>query len=169
MSTHSPTSTFPQDKVSSPAPLSQQRISSQSKGINNCLFKSNGHGGHHLDMKVLSTKPTLHFSPKAPHSAGQPVPVMASSVNKTSAQQQQQQQQQQSPSTGQNQPHTALHFQNQQIAGSGNLCLQPKSIPAGLPFKLSQQRQVRALLKTPSYMLLVGNLTSSFFVFCIFN
>ncbi|XP_018521050.1 mastermind-like protein 2 [Lates calcarifer] len=137
MSTHSSTSTFPQDKVSSPAPLSQQRIGPQSKGINNCLFKSNGHSGsHHLDMKVLSTKPTLHFSPKVPHSASQPMPIMASSVNKTSAQQQQ------SPSTGQNQTHSALHFQNQQISTSGGLCLQPKSVPAGLPFKLSQQRQV---------------------------
>ncbi|KAA8594034.1 hypothetical protein FQN60_004868 [Etheostoma spectabile] len=123
MSTHSSTSAFPQDKVSSPAPLSQQRIGSQSKGINNCLYKSNGHNGsHHLDMKVLSTKPTLHFSPKAPHSANQPMPIMAGSVNKTSGQQQQQQ----SPSTGQNQPHSALHFQNQQISTSGALCLQPK-------------------------------------------
>ncbi|XP_037630300.1 mastermind-like protein 2 [Sebastes umbrosus] len=136
MSTHSSTSAFPQDKVPSPAPLSQQRIGTQSKGINNCLFKSNGHNGsHHLDMKVLSTKPTLHFSPKAP---SQPMPIMTSSVNKTSAQQQQQQQ---SPSTGQNQPHPALHFQNQQISTPGALCLQPKSLPAGLPFKLSQQRQ----------------------------
>uniref|UniRef100_UPI003AADF9D3 mastermind-like protein 2 n=1 Tax=Centroberyx gerrardi TaxID=166262 RepID=UPI003AADF9D3 len=142
MSTHSSTSSFPQDKVSGPAPLSQQRIGSQSKGINNCLFKSNGHNGsNHLDMKVLSTKPTLHFSPKAPQSVSQPMPVMASSLNKTSAQQQQQQQ---SSSTGQNQPHSAHHFQNQQIPPSGALCLQPKTIPqhgAGLPFKLSQQRQ----------------------------
>ncbi|XP_075956620.1 mastermind-like protein 2 [Anarhichas minor] len=136
MSSHSSNNAFPQDKVSSSAALSQQRIVSQSKGINNCLFKSNGHtGSHHLDMKGLSTKPTLHFSPKAPHSASQPMPVMASSVNKTSAQQQQ------SPSTGQNQPHPALHFQNQQISTSGALCLQPKPVPAGLPFKLSQQRQ----------------------------
>ncbi|XP_042342933.1 mastermind-like protein 2 [Plectropomus leopardus] len=136
MSTHSSTSPFPQDKVPSPAPLSQQRIGSQSKGINNCLFKSNGHNGsHHLDIKVLSSKPTLHFSPKAPHSASQTMPIMAGSVNKTSAQQQQQ------PSTSQNQQHTALHFQNQQISTSGALCLQPKSAPAGLPFKLSQQRQ----------------------------
>ncbi|XP_038549191.1 mastermind-like protein 2 [Micropterus salmoides] len=134
MSTHTSTSAFPQDKVSS-----QQRVGSQSKGINNCLFKSNGHNGsHHLDMKVLSTKPTLHFSPKAPHSASQPMPIMTSSVNKTSAQQQQQQQ---SPSTGQNQPHSALHFSNPQISTSGALCLQPKTVPTGLPFKLSQQRQ----------------------------
>ncbi|XP_020490566.1 mastermind-like protein 2 [Labrus bergylta] len=137
MTTHSSTSAFPQDKVSSPAPLSQQRIGSQGKGIN-CLFKSNGHNGsHHLDMKVLSTKPTLHFSPKAPHSASQPLPVMANSVNKTSAQQQMQQ----SPMTSHNQPHSAIHFQNQQISTSGAHCLQPKPTPAGIPLKLAQQRQ----------------------------
>uniref|UniRef100_A0A7N6F863 Neurogenic mastermind-like N-terminal domain-containing protein n=1 Tax=Anabas testudineus TaxID=64144 RepID=A0A7N6F863_ANATE len=137
MSSHSSTSAFPQDKVSSPPTLSQQRISSnQSKGINNCLFKSNGHDGtHHLDMKVLNTKPTLHFSPKVSHSASQPMSIMATSVNRTSAQQQQ------SPSAGQNQTHSGLHFPNQQITTSGSLCLQPKSVPAGLPFKLSQQRQ----------------------------
>ncbi|XP_069572407.1 mastermind-like protein 2 [Brachyistius frenatus] len=135
MSTHSSTGTFPQDKIASPAPLSQQRIGSHSKGINNCLFKSNGHNGsHHLDMKVLSTKPTLHFSPKTPHSTSQPMSIMTSAVNKT-------EQQQQAPSAGQNQPHSALHFQNQQISTSAALCLQPKSVPAGLPFRLSQQRQ----------------------------
>ncbi|XP_035477950.1 mastermind-like protein 2 [Scophthalmus maximus] len=136
MSSHAATSTFAQDNVSSTAQVSQQRIGPQSKGINNCLFKSNGHGGsHHLDMKVLSTKPTLHFSPKAPHSASLPMSIMAGAVNKTSAQQQQ------SPSTCQNQPHSALHYQNQQISASGALCLPPKSVPAGLPFKLAQQRQ----------------------------
>nr|XP_020470418.1 mastermind-like protein 2 [Monopterus albus] len=136
ISTHSSTSTFLLDKVSSPATLSQQRNSSQSKGINNSFFKSNGHNGsHHLDMKVLNTKPTLHFSPKASPSVSQPTIVMASSANKTSAPQQQ------SLSTGQNQPRSLLHFQNQQISTSGALCLQPKSIPAGLPFKMSQQQQ----------------------------
>ncbi|KAK2846689.1 hypothetical protein Q5P01_009688 [Channa striata] len=136
MNTHSSTSAFSQDKVSSAPLLSQQRISPQTKGINNCLFKSNGHSGsHHLDMKVLNTKPTLHFSPKAPHSVSQPMSIMASSVNKTSAQQQQ------PPSTSQNPARSALHFQNQQISTSAALCLQPKSGPAGLPFKLSQQRQ----------------------------
>ncbi|XP_074536082.1 mastermind-like protein 2 [Halichoeres trimaculatus] len=138
MTTHSSTSTFPQDKISSLAPLSQQRMGAQSKGMN-CLFKSNGHNGsHHLDMKVLSTKPTLHFSPKAPHSTNQPIPVMTGPVNKTPAQQQQTQQ---SPSTGHNPQHSALHFQNQQIATPGGLCLQPKPSPAGIPFKLAQQRQ----------------------------
>ncbi|XP_047450453.1 mastermind-like protein 2 [Mugil cephalus] len=135
MSTHSSTSTFPQDKVSSPAPLSQQRIGPHSKGLNNCLFKSNGHNPpHHLDMKVLSTKPTLHFSPKAPHSASQPMSIMTNQVNKTEPQQP-------SPSPGQNPSHSALHFQNQQIPTSGSLCLQPKSVTAGLPFRLSQPRQ----------------------------
>ncbi|CAJ1065012.1 LOW QUALITY PROTEIN: mastermind-like protein 2 [Xyrichtys novacula] len=137
MTTHSSTSTFSQDKISSLAPLSQQRIGPQGKGIN-CLFKSNGHSGpHHLDMKVLSTKPTLHFSPKTPHSASQPMPVMAGSVNKTSAQQPTQQ----SPSTGHNPQHAALHFQNRQIPTSGGLCLQSKPPPTGIPFKLAQQRQ----------------------------
>ncbi|KAM9853651.1 mastermind-like protein 2 [Aulostomus maculatus] len=139
MSTHSSTSSFPQDKVSNPTPLNRQRISSQSKGINNCLFKSNGHSGsHHLEMKPLSNKPTLHFSPKAPHSSSQLMPMMTSSANKTSAQQQPQH----SPSAGQNQPHSALHFQNQQISSS--VALQPKAVPmhgAGLPFKLTQQQQ----------------------------
>ncbi|XP_056139832.1 mastermind-like protein 2 [Lampris incognitus] len=140
MSTHSPTSSFSQDKVSNPMPLCQQRITSQSKGINNCLFKLNGHtGSNHLDMKAINTKPTLHFSPKVPNSVSQSVPIMTSSLNKTPAKQQQQ-----SSSTGPNQPHSGLNYQNPQISASGGLCLQPKSIPqhgAGLPFKLSQQRQ----------------------------
>uniref|UniRef100_I3JEC6 Neurogenic mastermind-like N-terminal domain-containing protein n=1 Tax=Oreochromis niloticus TaxID=8128 RepID=I3JEC6_ORENI len=115
MSTHSSTSTFPQDNVSSPLPLNQQRIGSHNKGINNCLFKSTSHNGsNHLDMKVLSTKPTLHFSPKVPHSASQPMSIMTNPVNKT-------EQQQQSPSPGPHQPHSGLHFQNQQIPTSGAL------------------------------------------------
>ncbi|XP_037835734.1 mastermind-like protein 2 [Kryptolebias marmoratus] len=127
-------STFPKVKISSPPPLTQHRIGSHSKGISNCLFKSNDHNGsHQLDLKGLGTKPTLHFSPKAPHSATQPMSIMTSSVTKT--------ERQQSPSPGQNQTHSALHFQNQQISTSGGLCLQPKSVSAGLPFRLSQQPQ----------------------------
>lgn len=138
MSTHSSTSTFPQDNVSSPLPLNQQRIGSHNKGINNCLFKSTSHNGsNHLDMKVLSTKPTLHFSPKVPHSASQPMSIMTNPVNKT-------EQQQQSPSPGPHQPHSGLHFQNQQIPTSGALCLQTKTAHGGLPFRPSQQRQVRS-------------------------
>ncbi|XP_028321516.1 mastermind-like protein 2 isoform X2 [Gouania willdenowi] len=136
MSTHSSTSTFPQDRVSNPGLLNQQRIGPPNKGINNCLFKSNSHNNsHHLDMKVLSTKPTLHFSPKAPPSASQPMAIMTSSATRT------EQQQQQLPPPGQNQPHQALHFQNQQIPTSGSHCLQPKSGHTGLPFRVSQQRQ----------------------------
>ncbi|XP_029028172.1 mastermind-like protein 2 [Betta splendens] len=132
LGTHSSAGAFPQDKVSPPA-LAQQRMGSQSKGVNNCLFKSNGHdGAHHLDLKALGTKPTLHFSPKASHPAGQPMPVMSSSV-KTSAPPP-------PPSTGHGRPHP-LHYQNQQMATPGPLCLQPKAAPAGLPFKASQQRQ----------------------------
>ncbi|XP_072248072.1 mastermind-like protein 2 isoform X1 [Leuresthes tenuis] len=135
MSTHSTTSTFPQEKISSSASLSQQRIVSHNKGISNCLFKSNSHNGsHQLDMKGLSTKPTLHFSPKAPHSTSQPMSLMTNPVNKSEIQQQ-------TPSQSQNQPHSTLHFQNQQISTSGALCLQPKSVSAGMPFRLSQQHQ----------------------------
>lgn len=142
MSTHSSTSTFPQDNVSSPLPLNQQRIGSHNKGINNCLFKSTSHNGsNHLDMKVLSTKPTLHFSPKVPHSASQPMSIMTNPVNKT-------EQQQQSPSPSPHQPHSGLHFQNQQIPTSGALCLQTKTAHGGLPFRPSQQRQVRSYVKT---------------------
>lgn len=156
LTTHSSTtSTFPQDKVSSPTPPSQQRIGSQNKGINNCLFKTNGHtGAHHVDMKVLSTKPMLHFSPKAAHSGSQPMPIMASSVKTTSTQQQQ------SPSTGKNQPHSALHFQNQQSSTSGAPCLQAKSVATGLPFKVSQPRQVRALSNVTSHRITLPCYTS---------
>lgn len=131
-------STFPKVKISSPPPLTQNRIGSHNKGLSNCLFKSNDHNGsHQLDLKGLGTKPTLHFSPKAPHSATQPMSVMTNTVTKT--------ERQQSPSPGQNQTHSALHFQNQQMSTSGGLCLQPKSVSAGLPFRLSQQPQVRVV------------------------
>lgn len=127
MSSHATSNAFSQGKVPNAAPLNQQRVSSQSKGVNNCLYKSNGHGGSsHLDIKVLSTKPTLHFSPKAHHPANQPMPIP---VNKTSAQQQSQ-----------------LNFQNQQISTSGSLCHQPKPGQAGVPFRLTQQRQVSDLV-----------------------
>lgn len=127
MSSHATSNAFSQGKVPNAAPLNQQRVSSQSKGVNNCLCKSNGHGGSsHLDIKVLSTKPTLHFSPKAHHPANQPMPIP---VNKTSAQQQSQ-----------------LNFQNQQISTSGSLCHQPKPGQAGVPFRLTQQRQVSDLV-----------------------
>lgn len=142
LNTHSLTTTFPQEKVSNPAPTSQQRFSSQSKRLNNCLFKANS--SHHVDMKVLNIKPTLHFSPKAPHPGSQPVPIMTSSANTTSTQQQQQL----SPSTS-NQPHSTLPFPMQQIT-SGPLCLQPKSGPEGMPFKLTQPRQVSAPANLPA-------------------
>eukprot|EP00066_Takifugu_rubripes_P017671 XP_011606937.1 PREDICTED: mastermind-like protein 2 [Takifugu rubripes] len=134
LNTHSLTTTFPQDKVSSPAPTGQQRFSSQSKRLNNCLFKANS--SHHVDMKVLSVKPTLHFSPKAPHPGSQPMPNMTSTATTTSAQQQQQL----SPSNG-NQPRPTLPFPMPQIT-AGPLCLQPKAAPEGMPFKLTQPRQI---------------------------
>ncbi|KAF7218749.1 mastermind-like protein 2 [Nothobranchius furzeri] len=133
MNTHSTTSTFPKAKISSPPPLNQHRVGSHNKGLSNCLFKSNDHNGsHQLDLKSLSTKPTLHFSPKAAHPSSQPISIMTGSASKT-------EQQQASQPPGQNQQHSTLHFQNQQISSSAGLCLQPKSVSAGLPFRLSQQ------------------------------
>ncbi|XP_014836300.1 PREDICTED: mastermind-like protein 2 [Poecilia mexicana] len=129
------TSSFAKAKVSNQATLNQQKMGSHNKGISNCLFKSNGHNGsHQLDMKGLSSKPTLHFSPKVSHSTSQSMSIMTNSMTKT-------EQHQQSPSPSQNQAHSALHFQNQQISTSGGVCLQPKSVSAGLPFRMSQQQQ----------------------------
>ncbi|XP_038138775.1 mastermind-like protein 2 [Cyprinodon tularosa] len=135
MSTQPTTSSFPKAKVSNQATLSQQKIGAHNKGISNCLFKSNGHNSsHQLDMKGHSSKPTLHFSPKAPHSASQPMSMLTNALNKT-------EQHQQSPPPSQNQPHSALHFQNQQISASGPTCLQQKTVPVGLPFRMNQQQQ----------------------------
>uniref|UniRef100_A0A096LTV8 Neurogenic mastermind-like N-terminal domain-containing protein n=1 Tax=Poecilia formosa TaxID=48698 RepID=A0A096LTV8_POEFO len=121
------TSSFAKAKVSNQATLNQQKMGSHNKGISNCLFKSNGHNGsHQLDMKGLSSKPTLHFSPKVSHSTSQSMSIMTNSMTKT-------EQHQQSPSPSQN--------QNQQISTSGGVCLQPKSVSAGLPFRMSQQQQ----------------------------
>lgn len=86
---------------------------------NNCLFKPNG--AHHLDLKVLGSKPGLNFSPKS--SA-----LMADPLGPGSAQQQH------SPSSG---PHS-LHFQNQ---GAAPPALHLQGKPAPLPYKLTQQRQ----------------------------
>ncbi|KAM9732693.1 LOW QUALITY PROTEIN: mastermind-like protein 2 [Menidia menidia] len=134
MSTHSSTSTFPQEKGSGPGGLSQ-RIGPQNKGISTCLFKSNGHtGSHQLDMKGISTKPTLHFSPKASHSTPQTLSMMPSAGSKSDPQQQ-------PPQQGQSQTHPGLHFQNQQISTPGSLCLQNKPGSAGMPFRMTQQHQ----------------------------
>lgn len=129
VSTHSSTSSFSQDKL--PNPLNSQRTGSQTKGINNCLFKSNGHTGpNQTDMKMLNIKPALHFNLKAGSQS------IMNSMNKTSSQASQQQ----AASPNQGQTHSSLHFQDH-ITGS--LC-GPKSSPpqgGGLPFKPSQQRQ----------------------------
>ncbi|XP_054651132.1 mastermind-like protein 2 isoform X2 [Dunckerocampus dactyliophorus] len=118
MSTHSSTSTFPQDKGTRP------RLPPQSKGVNNGLFKSNG---HHMEMKALAAKPGLPFSPKSTPSSGHMMPLVASSGNKTSNQQV-------SPPDAQN--RQPLHFQNQQMSTSTTL------LHGGvLPFKLAHQHQ----------------------------
>ncbi|XP_059931777.1 LOW QUALITY PROTEIN: mastermind-like protein 2 [Gadus macrocephalus] len=136
---------FSQDK----APLNPQRMAGpQAKGINHCLFKANGHngvGGGHLDMKVLSTKPTLHFSPKVATSPNAPMSVMTGALNKTSVQQQQQQQQQQPPPSTPGQNQNQHHYQTSQIPGPGSQCLQQKALPQhgpGLHFKLAQRQGI---------------------------
>lgn len=131
MSPQPTSSSFAKAKVSNQATLNQLKIGSHNKGISNCLFKSNSqNGSHQMDMKGHSSKPTLHFSPKQSHSMS----IMTEPMNKT-------EQHQQSPSPSQNQAHSALQFQNQQISTSGPTCLQPKSVSAGLPFRMSQQQQ----------------------------
>nr|XP_057935117.1 mastermind-like protein 2 [Doryrhamphus excisus] len=114
MSTHSSTSTFPQDKGTRP------RLPPQTKGVNNGLFKTNG---HHVEMKALAAKPRGHFTPNATSDHG--MPLVASSGNKTSNQQD-------SPPDAQN--HQPLHFQNHQTATT----LQHGG---ALPFRLGQQHQ----------------------------
>ncbi|XP_006628131.2 mastermind-like protein 2 [Lepisosteus oculatus] len=163
MSTHSSPGPFGQEKIPSPATLCQQRISpqnsilppmtnSQTKGMNNCLFKLNGNSSaNHMGMKVLNTKPLSHFSPKA---ISQPISLMGDSQNKSPVLHYQQQQQQQGTSV-QTQPHPPPHFQNHALPRLPNVpvsqCLQPKTLPQkmqlnqhapGLPYKMAQQRQV---------------------------
>ncbi|XP_030633261.1 mastermind-like protein 2 [Chanos chanos] len=149
MGSHSSPSPFGQDKPSGSGPQCQQRISpqtaSQSKGMTNCLFKPNGYSASgHTDMKVLSSKPMLHFSPKgAPSSLSQEVPLMSGNHSKSGPQQ---------PTAGQSHPsHAAIHFQNPQLPLQGSPCLQPKSLPQrsslnqhgpGINFKMAPQRQV---------------------------
>ncbi|XP_019742866.1 mastermind-like protein 2 [Hippocampus comes] len=110
------------------------RLPQHSKGVANCLFKSNG--VHHVEMKPLAAKPTLHFSPKSvpplPPSSGRMMPMMAG--NKTANHPQQL-----SPPDAQNHtnpPPPPLHFQNQQMSSSTALLQE-----GTLPFKLSQHQQ----------------------------
>ncbi|XP_061639335.1 mastermind-like protein 2 isoform X1 [Phyllopteryx taeniolatus] len=108
------------------------RLPQQSKDINNCLFKSNG--VHHVKMKPLVAKPSLHFSPKPPPSSGHMMSLMAG--NKSTNHHQLQL----SPPDAQNQtnpPPPLLHFHNQQQMSSS-----PALLHGGaLSFKLSQHHQ----------------------------
>ncbi|XP_061682619.1 mastermind-like protein 2 [Syngnathoides biaculeatus] len=107
------------------------RLPQQSKGVTNCLFKSNG--VHHVKMKPLTAKPSLHFSPKPP-SSGHMMPLMVG--NKSTNHHQLQL----SPPDAQNQtnpPPPLLHFHNQQQMPSLPTLLQG----GDLPFKLSQHHQ----------------------------
>lgn len=142
---HQTLGSFPQETLPGNASLSQQRLNPQNtgqpKGLTNCFLKPNGFNqSHNVDAKILSNKPLLHFSPKAPPSTtGQQMPVMTVPPNKTTMQQQQ------APSAGQ-----GRHFQNCQLPMQPSSCLQtkpPSQRPplnqhgAGISFKLTQQRQ----------------------------
>uniref|UniRef100_A0A671RP28 Mastermind like transcriptional coactivator 2 n=1 Tax=Sinocyclocheilus anshuiensis TaxID=1608454 RepID=A0A671RP28_9TELE len=106
---HQTPGSFSQETIPGNASLSQQRLNAQStgqaKGMSNCFLKPNEFNpSHHMDTKVLSTKPLLHFSPKAPPSTmSQQMPIMAAPPNKTTMQQQ--------PSTA----GQGMHFQNCQL------------------------------------------------------
>ncbi|XP_051962973.1 mastermind-like protein 2 isoform X2 [Xyrauchen texanus] len=142
---HQTPTSFNHETIPNNVSLSQQRISSQStgqaKGIPNCFLKPNGFNpSHHIDSKVLGSKPLLNFRLKAPPSTtGQQMPLMAVTPNKATMQQQQ-------PSTA----GQVMHFQNCQLPMQPSLCLQAKPLsqrpqlsqhgPA-INFKLAQQRQ----------------------------
>ncbi|KAL7831987.1 hypothetical protein AOLI_G00295350 [Acnodon oligacanthus] len=91
---HPNSSCFGQEPVASSGSLSQPRISpqsmGQSKGMPNCLFKPGGYSPTNpTDMKVLSSKPMLHFTPKtASSTTSQQMPHMAGSQSKLTTQQQ---------------------------------------------------------------------------------
>uniref|UniRef100_A0A8C2HTN6 Neurogenic mastermind-like N-terminal domain-containing protein n=1 Tax=Cyprinus carpio TaxID=7962 RepID=A0A8C2HTN6_CYPCA len=91
---HQTPGSFSQETLPGNASLSQQRLNAQStgqaKGMSNCFLKPNEFNpSHHMDTKVLGTKPLLHFSPKAPPSTmSQQLPIMAAPPNKTTMQQQ---------------------------------------------------------------------------------
>ncbi|XP_051521238.1 mastermind-like protein 2 isoform X2 [Myxocyprinus asiaticus] len=142
---HQTPTSFNQETIQNNASLSQQRISSQStgqaKGIPNCFLKPNGFNpSHHIDSKVLGSKPLQNFRLKAPPSTtGQQMPLMAVTPNKAAMQQQQ------CSTAGQ-----SMHFQNCQLPIQPSSCLQAKPLsqrpqlcqhgPA-INFKLAQQRQ----------------------------
>ncbi|KAL1260115.1 hypothetical protein QQF64_007942 [Cirrhinus molitorella] len=141
---HQTPGAFNQETVPSNASLSQQRLNAQSagqaKGMSNCFLKPNEFNPSlHMDTKIHSTKPLLHFSPKAPPSTtGQQMPIMAAPPNKTTMQQQ--------PSTA----GQGMHFQNCQLPMQPSACLQTKPLSqrpplsqhgAGISFKMAQQRQ----------------------------
>ncbi|KAM9468970.1 mastermind-like protein 2 [Clarias gariepinus] len=130
-------SSFCQETISSTGLLSQPRVSSQGngqgKGMPNFLFKPSSYNpSNPTDIKPLSNKPMLHFTPKASTSTtGQQIPHMVGSQSKQATQQQ---------STGGQNTQFQLSMQSS--------CLQPKSLrPSvnqhgpGINYKVNQQRQ----------------------------
>ncbi|XP_028857550.1 mastermind-like protein 2 isoform X2 [Denticeps clupeoides] len=151
MGSHSPGS-FTQEKLPSSTTLCPQRISPQSNGqsktMNNCLFKPQRfNGSNQAEMKVLSSKPMLQFTPKATATVGQQGPHISSPHNKAT------QPQQPSPGQNQNHSHGGLHFQSPPLPLATSPCHPPKPLPSrppvnqqapGMHFKMGQQRPDKA-------------------------
>lgn len=142
---HSSPGSFGQDKVPGASCILPSVNSQAAKGMNNCLFKPNGHGSSRVDMAALG-KPMLHFTPKALSANGPQV------VRPNGPQGKQQPPSQQQSGSGQSQPRTSPNFANSLLSIPSSPCLQPKSQPMKMPpnphgpslhFTLAQQRQVR--------------------------
>ncbi|XP_066534884.1 mastermind-like protein 2 [Hoplias malabaricus] len=132
---HSNSTSFSQEAISNQPRISPQNTG-QSKGIPNCIFKPSGYNpSNPTDMKMLKSKPILHFTPKAASSTtSQQIPHLAGSQSKQAIQQQ--------PSTG----GPNLRFQ---LAMQSPSCLPPKPLnqrPAltqhapGINFKMAQRQ-----------------------------
>ncbi|KAJ8256655.1 hypothetical protein COCON_G00188070 [Conger conger] len=139
--THSSPGSFGPEKVPGPSSLVPSMNSQAAKGMNNCLFKPNGHGSN----MAAPRKPMLHFSPKV-QTGG------ASQVARATGPQGKQPPPSQQPSAaGQNQPRTSPNFPpNPLLPVPTSACLQPKSQPLKMPpnphgpslhFTRTQQRQ----------------------------
>ncbi|XP_077467744.1 uncharacterized protein maml2 [Stigmatopora argus] len=107
------------------------RIPQQGRGANSCIFNSNG--VHRVEMKPLSAKPALHFSPKAPPSSGHVLPLMTGNKSDNHRLRL-------SPHDGQNQNNPRLpptHFHHLQHAPSSSTLLHA----GALRYKMSQHHQ----------------------------
>ncbi|XP_076832986.1 mastermind-like protein 2 isoform X2 [Brachyhypopomus gauderio] len=127
------TSPFGQEIIATPSLLSQPGIgpqsSGQSKCVANCLLKPNRYNqSNPTDIKALSTKPMLNFTPKA----ASPITSHMSGP--------------QSKPSVQNQQSTESQIMPFHIPVQSSSCLQPKPLSQHGPvnLKITQQRQAIA-------------------------